>query len=175
MPRYSTQNSIEQYRTEQNRTLTSITSNTIPHNAVSYRTTQCNTTLYNLSNTDYRIALYRTTADCSTYHSTLLYGAQRSAASPLNMHLLTLADALAPALGLSLTPVIRTSCSNHNGTRSILASSSSSSPIPHNAIQYHTIPYHTILHLFKLCIATARFYSTGLDWTGAACLSLALV
>ena len=142
MLRHATRRRTEVNSIEQNIDLNHIKYNAIQYNTILYRTVQHNTTLCNLPNTDYRIASHRTiprhtTADCSNYHSSLLHGEQRSSASPLNMHLLTLADALAPALGLSLTPVIRTSCSNHNGTRSILASPSFS------FIPYHTIPHHT--------------------------------
>ena len=120
--------------------------NTIQNNTILHHTVQHNATLYNLPNTDYRILPHRT----APRHRRLLYlsfySTQHSASSPLNMHLLAPAPTLAPALGLLLAPVIRTSCSLHDGTRSILSSSSFFffDTILCHTIPYHTIPYHTI-------------------------------
>ena len=99
---------------------------------------------------------------------TLHHGAQRSASSPLNMHLLAPTLAPTPTLGLLLTLVIRTPCSLHDGTRSILSSFFFIlfyfvfffDTIPHHAVPYHTIPLMAVHSYGPLLL-----YSSGLDWT----------
>ena len=158
---------------------TSIHCTTLHCNA-SHCTRQDNTTLCNLPNTDYRIALHRTaprhtTPPPTALPVTLLHGALHSASSPLNMHLLAPTLALAPtpilALGLLLTPVIRTSCSLHNGTRSIL-SFSFLFLLRYHTMPYHTIPYHTIPLIALHSNGPLLLYSTLLEWNGPACLAL---
>ena len=157
----------------QKRRLTSITSNTIPYYTILYRPVQHNTIQSTEYISSHRTAPHRTTADRSTYHST-----PRSAASSLNIHLLTPTSTLAPAptpiltpapapavgLGLLLTPVIRTSCSLHDGTRSILSSSFSLIHLL-SSIPYHATPCCTIPLLAVHSYGSILLYWTWPDLT----------
>ena len=132
--------------------------NTIHYYTIQYYTKQydtapyCTTQRNTIQSTEYRLSHHIALLRATPRHRRLLYlsfySTQHSASSPLNMHLLAPTLALTLGLGLLLTPVIRTSCSLHDGTRSILSSSSSSSFFIFDTILCHTIPYHTILSLF---------------------------
>ena len=144
---------------------TSITSNTVEYNTTQHNTVQYNTmqsTEYRLS---HRIAPYRATPPPTALPIIPLYSTPRSAAQRRPS---TCTNSI---LLLLLVFFLLRWYVNHVD----ITMAHAAFLLLLHLLLYHTILYHTTPYLYKLCIATARFYSTLLDWTGAACLSLALV
>ena len=156
---YSTQNWIELNRIEQNRTLTSIISNTIPYRTVQYNRTLYNHIKYRLS---HRTVLHRATPPPTALPIIPLHAAQRRPSTCTYSLLLLL---------LLLLLVLVFFLLRWYGHHVVFAMAHAASYLllrflffRYHAAPYHAIPYHTIPLLALHSNGSLLLYSTGLDW-----------